>query len=236
MRHSLLASCFSLLAASLAGQERPTSLTTDLGFVNVAGNTSVTSVTFGEVLTHTSGAWTLQQTFAALYGRTDGEKSAEQLRAGVRADHAISDRVGIYGLAGWDRNEFAGISRRFEEGIGVALQVIAEARTELAFETGVGATQQRNTLEESSNFLSGRAAGRFKRLLAEKAYLQQLLEFLPNVDASGDYRMVSETSLLAPLSTSIALKASYVIRYDNVPEPGFVKSDRVLTTGVQVNW
>ena len=188
------------------------------------------------MLTHTSGAWTLQQMFAALYGRTDGEKSAEQLRAGVRADHAISDRVGIYGLAGWDRNEFAGISRRFEEGIGVALQVIAEARTELAFETGVGATQQRNTLEESSNFLSGRAAGRFKRLLAEKAYLQQLLEFLPNVDASGDYRMVSETSLLAPLSTSIALKASYVIRYDNVPEPGFVKSDRVLTTGVQVNW
>lgn len=236
MRHSLLASCFSLLTASLAAQDKPTALALDLGFVNAAGNTSVTSVTLGEVLTRTSGAWKLQQTFAVLYGRTDGEKTAEQLRAGVRADHAFSDRVGTYGLVGWDRNEFAGISRRFEEGLGLALQVIAEARTELALETGIGATQQRNTLEESSRFLSGRAAGRFKRLLAEKTYVQQLLEYLPNFDVSNDYRIFSETSLVAPLSTSIALKASYVIRYDNVPEPGFVSSDRVLTTGVQVNW
>ncbi len=228
----LLASPFSLLPA----QDRPTTFTTDLGFVNAAGNTSVTSFNLGEVLTHTSGAWKLQQTFAALYGRTDGEKSAEQFRAGVRADHAFSDRVGIYGLVGWDRNEFAGISRRFEEGLGVAVQAIAEERTELAFEAGVGATQQRNTAGESTSFLSGRTAGRFKQFVAEKAYVQQLLEFLPNFDVSDDYRIVSETSLVAPLSAAIALKAAYVIRFDNVPEPGFVKSDRVLTTGVQVNW
>lgn len=228
----LLASPFSLLPA----QDRPTTFTTDLGFVNAAGNTSVTSFNLGEVLTHASGAWKLQQTFAALYGRTDGESSAEQFRAGVRADHALSDRVGIYGLAGWDRNTFAGISRRFEEGLGVAVRVIAEARTELAFEAGVGATQQQNTADESTSFLSGRAAGRFKQFVAEKAYVQQLLEFLPNFDASDDYRVFSETSLVAPLSASIALKAAYVIRFDNLPEPGFVKSDRVLTTGVQVNW
>ncbi len=236
MRCVLLASCFSLLAAALPAQDKPTAITLDFGLVNAAGNTSVTSFNFGEQLTHVAGPWTLRQHAAALYGRTDGEKSAEQFRAGVRADHAFSDRVGVYGLIGWDRNEFAGIRTRFEEGLGVAVQAIAEPRTQLAFEAGIGATQQRNTLGESSRFLSGRAAGRFKYLLAEKAYVQQLLEFLPNFDESDAYRIFSETSLVAPLSTSIALKASYVIRYDNLPEPGFVKSDRVLTTGVQVNW
>lgn len=228
----LLASPFSLLTS----QERPTTFTTDLGFVNAAGNTSVTSFNVGEALTHTRGAWKLQQAFAALYGRTDGEKSAEQFRAGLRADYALSERLGVYGLAGWDRNEFAGIARRFEEGIGLAFQAIAEERTELAFEGGLGATQQLNTVDETTSFLSGRTAGRFKQFVAEKAHVQQLLEFLPNFDVSDDYRIFSETSLVAPLSASIALKAAYVIRFDNLPEPGFVKTDRVLTTGVQVNW
>ncbi|MFN2315832.1 MAG: DUF481 domain-containing protein, partial [Gemmatimonadales bacterium] len=163
---SLLTAHFSLLTS----QNRPTTFTTDLGFVNAAGNTSVTSFNLGEVLTHTSGAWKLQQTFAALYGRTDGEKSAEQFRAGLRGDYALSERGGLYGLVGWDRNEFAGISRRFEEGLGVALQAIAEERTELAFEAGVSATQQVNTADERSSFLSGRGAGRFKQFVAAKAY------------------------------------------------------------------
>lgn len=238
MQRMLLAACFTLLASpfSLAAQDRPTALTLDLGFVNAAGNTSVTTFNLGEQLTQVTGAWTLRQHAAALYGRTEGEKSAEQFRAGVRADYALSERIGVYGLAAWDRNEFAGISRRFEEGVGLAFKAIMEPRTELAFEGGVGATQQRNTAEESSSFLAGRAAGRFKQFLTEKAWLQQSVEFLPSFEESDDYRILSETSLVAPLSASIALKVSYVVRYDNVPEPGFVKSDRVLTTGVQVNW
>lgn len=236
---AILALALPLLAAPfspLAAQDKPTTFTTDLGFVNAAGNTSVTSFNLGEVLTHVRGAWKLEQRFAALYGRTDGEKSAEQFRAGLRGDYAVSERVGFYGLAGWDRNEFAGISRRFEEGAGLAVKAVAEARTTLDVEAGLGATQQRSTAGLSTSFLSGRAAARLKQMLAETAYLQQAVEFLPNFEEGDDYRILSETSLVAPLSAAIALKASYVIRFDNLPEPGFKKTDRVLTTGVQVNW
>lgn len=239
MRSASLLLCGALLAvvvSPLAAQDKPTTFTTDIGFVNAAGNTSVTSFNLGEVLTHTSGAWKLEQKFAALYGRTDGEKSAEQFRVGLRGDYALSSRIGAYGLAAWDRNEFAGISRRFEEGVGVAVKAVALERTTLDVEAGLGATQQRSTADVSTSFLSGRAAARFRQMLAETAYLQQGVEFLPNFEEGDDYRILSETSLVAPLSASIALKASYVIRYDNLPEPGFKKTDRVLTTGVQVNW
>jgi len=224
------------LCPSLAAQDRPTRFTADLGFVNAAGNTAVTSVSVGQQVTHTSGAWKLQQLFAALYGETDGEKSAEQFRFGGRGDYALSSRLGVYGMAGWDRNEFAGISRRFEEGTGLALKVLTGPRDELSLEGGVGATQQVSTSDVSSNFLAGRAAGRYRRQLAEKAFLQQLVEFIPNFDLSDDYRVFSETSLVAPLSGAVALKAGYVIRFDNLPEPGFKKTDRLLTTGIQLNW
>jgi len=231
-----LAMVLALAAAPAAGQDKPTTFTTDLGFVNAAGNTSVTTFNLGEALTHTSGSWKLQQSLGALYGKTEGEKSAEQFQAGVRADYSLSERVSLYGRAGWDRNQFAGINRRFEEGVGLAMKLVAGERDALSVEAGLGATQQVNTSEESSNFLAGRAAALYKHSLAEKAFVQQALEFIPNFDVSDDYRIFSETSLVAPLSSAIALKVAYVVRLDNLPEPGFKKTDRILTTGVQLNW
>jgi putative salt-induced outer membrane protein YdiY len=44
----------------------------------------------------------------------------------------------------------------------------------------------------------------------------------------------SESALTAPISKQIALKASYVIRFDNRPEPGFQDTDRTFTTGLQI--
>jgi putative salt-induced outer membrane protein YdiY len=222
--------------STVSAQDKPTTFTGDLGFVNAAGNTSVTTFNLGQGVRHTNGAWKLQQRFAALYGKTEGEKSAEQFEAGIRADYALSPRLAVYAQAGWDRNQFAGISRRFEEGVGLALKVVATERDELSVEAGLGATQQRSTLAVSNAYLSGRAAARYRHLLAEKAFVQQRLEFIPNFDVSDDYRIMSESTLVAPLSGAIALKVSYVVRVDNLPEPGFEKSDRILTTGVQLNW
>ena len=64
--------------------------------------------------------------------------------------------------------------------------------------------------------------------------LQQVLELLSNLKTSKDQLLNSETSLTAPISKRIALKSAYLIRYDNLPEPGFKKSDRVFTTGIQI--
>lgn len=230
------AAALLLLTTPLLAQDKPTTFTTDLGFVNAAGNASVTTFNLGEVLTHVSGAWKLRQSVAALYGKTEGEKSAEQFQAGVRADYSLSPRVALYGRAGWDRNQFAGINRRFEEGVGLAVKLVAMERDALSVEAGLGATQQLNTSDESSNYLAGRAAALYRHTLKEKAFVQQALEFIPNFDVSDDYRIFSESMLVAPLSSAIALKVAYVVRLDNLPEPGFKKTDRILTTGVQLNW
>jgi putative salt-induced outer membrane protein len=220
----------------LPAQERGTNFTTDLGFVNAAGNTSVTSFDFAERLLIVGEGWKLQQTFAVLYGRTDGEPSAEQVRASVRGDHTLFGRLAVYGLVRWDRNRFAGLHRRLEEGIGLALRFKTPQSYEFDVELGFGATQEVNTDRVASAFQTGRAASRFRQYLSKKAYLQQTVEFIPNFETSTDFRFQSESSLVAPLTGVIALKAGYVVRFDNLPEPGFRKSDRVLTTGIQLNW
>jgi putative salt-induced outer membrane protein YdiY len=59
---------------------------------------------------------------------------------------------------------------------------------------------------------------------------------------SEDYRINSETSVVVPLSTHVAMKASYIVRFDNLPSMNaagtapLLKSDRILSTGIQVSF
>lgn len=230
----LLAITASVAAAQDSVPPRPWKLQTDFGFVNTAGNTSTTTLNAGESFSYTTGPWTFGQLFAVVYGRTDGEKSAENYTASLRGDYAFNEHFGVYALGNWNKNEFAGIARRFEEGGGFTYKPIARERTTLAFEAGISANQQRSTDGVDDAYAAGRGALLFKQMFATSAYFQQTAEILPNLQTSDDYRVNTETALVAPLSKSIAFKAGYVIRFDNDPEPGFEKTDRYLTSGLQI--
>lgn len=223
-----------LSAQSADSTPRPWKLQTDFGLVNTAGNTSTTTLNADEAASYTSGPVTLSQTFAVVYGRTEGQRSAENYGAGVRGDYGVSRRVGVYLMGNWNRDEFAGIARRFEEGTGLTFKAVASERSELTFEAGVALNQQRDIDGIDQDYASGRGALRFKQMLNQAAYFQQRGEVLPNFKTSQDVRINTETALVAPISSRIALKASYVIKFDNLPETGFKKTDRFLTSGLQV--
>jgi putative salt-induced outer membrane protein len=222
------------VAEAQEAPKRPWTLQTDFGLVNTAGNTSTTTLNAGQAASYLTGKWTFGQSFGAVYGKTEGKKSAESYTAGLRGDYALSKRIGVYLLGGWNRNEFAGISRRFEEGAGLAFKLVTTERATLSLETGVAANQQRDLAGTDNNFGSGRGALLFKQLFSTAAYFQQLAEVLPNFKTSKDVRVNSETALVAPLSQRVAFKAGYVVRFDNLPEPGFKKTDRYFTSGLQV--
>ena len=114
----------SLLAQDTA-PKRPWTLQTDFGFVNTSGNTSTTTLNAGETASYRTGHWTFAQGVGAVYGKTGGATSAENLIAGLRGDYAFTPRLAFYGLGGWVRNRFAGIGRRFEEGAGVSFKAVA---------------------------------------------------------------------------------------------------------------
>jgi putative salt-induced outer membrane protein len=79
-------------------------------------------------------------------------------------------------------------------------------------------------------------------MFSENAYFFQGVEVLPNLDDSDDYRINSETSIVAPLSSHVAMKASYQVRFDNLPSLNAAgtaplrKSDRIFSTGIQLTF
>jgi putative salt-induced outer membrane protein len=218
-----------------AQDEKPVVVTVDLGFVNTAGNSEVTTLNGGDKLVYTSAPWVFTQTFNVVYGETEGTTTTSQWQAGGRLDYQIRPRVSLFGQGRFERNTFAGIRRRFEEAVGVAATLLEANRNKLTAEAGVAYNQQTSDQTGvTDNFTSGRAAAEFRRDLTETAFLTLSGEFLPNFEVSEDYRVNGIAALVAPISRAIALKVSYEVRYDHLPEPTFETTDRILTTGLQI--
>ena len=119
----------------------------------------------------------------------------------------------------------------------VTALLLESPKDKLRAEAGAGYVWQRGVdPAPDQEFSAGRGALLYERLLGAKSKVTQVLEFLPNFKVGDDLRINSETAITAPIVTGIAMRASYVIRYDGLPEPGFQTTDRILTTGVQVTF
>lgn len=231
--------------ARAAAQEanKPWTLTGDIGFVNTAGNTHLTTLSIGDKLTFTTGKVLLTQTFALVYGRSEGVENANSQTLRGRADYTLRAGLSAYGFVGYERNRFAGIAHRIDEGAGLALAAWRGTQDELDVESGLGLVQETlfpdpaldSTL--SGTFVSGRAATRYKHLFTKTTYFQQTLELLLDLEATTKYRLNSESALVAPISSHLGLKAGYLVKFNHAPpSPDLARTDRTLTTGLQITW
>ncbi len=233
----IIATCtFATALAAQDAKPKPREFSTDVGFVNTAGNSKVTTFSLQELLVLRSGIWEHHQKFGSIYGSIDGKESSNLLFANWRSDIALNKVLAVYGLAAFDRNPFSGISRRFEESAGLAAKLLQRPADHWDMEMGVSLNQQLSTADVKTNFASLHSATTFKHDFTKSAYFLQSAEFLPSFKVSQDYRLNTESALVAPLSTHVAMKLSYVVRFDNLPEPGKQKSDRIFTSGLQFNW
>lgn len=213
---------------------KPVKVTAGVAYLNASGNTEVTSLTVSERLEWKRPHFLWAQSVNAINGSTDGEESANLLAIGVRGDWKPQGRLSVYSLVNYDRNRFADIGRRFEEGGGLGYMLIDRPRHRLTTELGSQFVQQRNLDKVSDNFLAGRAAELYRYTLKENTYVEERFEFLPNLETNEDYRMNGEANVVAPLSRHLSLKLGYVVRFDNLPEPDIKKTDRFFTSGLQI--
>lgn len=211
-------------------------LTADFGYVNVSGNTSVTSLSIGDKFTWARARWSFEQTFGIVRGEQDGIENTNNLRAGLRVDYKLGGHFSAFVATNFDRNTFAGIKRRFEEQAGLTWRAVGSPTDTLRVDVGTSITQQLSTTGEHTDFPSGRAAGLYKHAFSGKSYFEQRVEYLPNFKTPNDWRVNTESSLVAPISERIGLKVGYAVRYDNQPEPTFRTTDRLFVTSIQLTY
>jgi putative salt-induced outer membrane protein len=227
----LLAALPSLASADEAA--RPTKLTADFGYVKTGGNSDVTTVSGSDKLEHTTGVWAFTQEAGAVWGETDGIESAGRYGLSLRADRSLNARFSLYGLTAWRRNTFAGISRQFDEGVGVSWKAVVTAPHSLDLEAGMGLNQRTTTLDENQNFSTARGAAVYGYDFAQKSHFEARGAYLLNLKDTQDSEGNARFSLTAPVAGSLALKVSYDLAYRNKPLPGLEKLDTTFGVGIQ---
>jgi putative salt-induced outer membrane protein len=210
----------------------------DLGYVATGGNTNVTTYNIGEKILFRPGPWLFTQNLGVIYGKSAGVVNASSIAAGLRSDYTIAKRLALYGLGKFQHDSFAGIKRRWEESAGLSAKVLDTATDQFSFELGLGLIQQTPTsaADTATHSVAARTAGVYRHNFSKTAFAQQSIEILPNLTQGDDYRINSETSVSAPISSHIALKSAFVVHFDNMPVPGFKSADRIFTSGLQISF
>jgi putative salt-induced outer membrane protein len=224
-------------APAAAAPAPRTHTTIELGFVSASGNTTLRTLNAAEQFVFQPAPWKFTQTFAIVNGYTNGSETANNIRFGVRADYAFTEHFRAYGLGLYERNRFAGIARRFEEQLGLSYGALVGPRQVLDLEAGAGRNQQTSPTARPNDYWLGRAAAHYRFTFRPNAYLDEKVELLQSLQSGPERRINSEAALVAPLSTRIALRFGYVVRFVNAPPvavPAIKQTDQIVSSGVQI--
>jgi putative salt-induced outer membrane protein len=252
--------------AQEAENERPWTNTTELGLVTTTGNTETENLTLKNSFTYgwekttfklDASMLTAEQTTreASNVGGTlvveeNTESTAENYRLSAKLRRTLRERVFAYGSASWDRDVFSGIDSRYVVGAGAGYRALDTETQKLALEIGAEYTDEQTVgAADSDSYAGARGAADYEWTFSETAKLTQELELLFNLEESDDYRVNSVTSVTAALTSKLALKTSYTVRYDNQPvvevleAPGFDpvlfefdKTDTILSASLVINF
>jgi len=223
-------------AAVIAPAAMAQTVTADFGLVNASGNTRLSTVNIGDKVVLKARSWTITQQGAYIYGKTNGASSANLLKAAVRGDHTFIGKVGLFVGSAFERNRFAGFTSHTDQIAGLSAQVLGMPRDTLRLDGGGVYTNETRVDGTSKSFPAARAGMAYKHSFGGTSAFMQTGEYVPNLEDTDQYRVNTESILTARLSTHLGLKLAYLIRYDSKPTTGFGKSDRILTTGLQVTY
>ena len=233
---SAAAAVLPLVAFAQDAAPKPTKLTADFSYIQTDGNSEVTTLSVNDKLEHKTDGWIFTQEAIAVWGETDGVESAGRYGARLRADRKLHPRSSVYALAEWNRNTFAGISRQFDEGIGLSWVAVAQSPHHLDLELGGGLQQKKPTLGPEDSFATGRAGLAYEYSFTEKARLSARGAYVVNLEDTENGQGEARLAMVAPVSGNFALKLSYDLLYQNRPLPGFEKVDTTFGAGIQATF
>ena len=210
----------------------------ELTLVDTGGNTDVTSLAAKNLLKYTFsknllGSWKL----AALYGKTDGVKNAENYATEFRMNYTYTDKIYLAGIGGWSKDKFAGIDSRYYIGPAIGYKYLSGPKHFLTGEAGINYVMEEYIDDTDSSYLQGRLFGVYEYAFAKKNRFSQSLEYLHDFSNSDNYNINSETASISAISDSFSLKASHLIKYDNKPVPSTLDdTDSILSVALVANF
>jgi putative salt-induced outer membrane protein YdiY len=209
-----------LLATSAPAEEKKLKNEAELSYVQIDGNTDVTTLSFKNQLDYQiaerlKSAWKL----GVLYGESEGEQTAESYMTELRTDYTLKKKFYLYAITGYLNDEFAGIENRYYGGLGTGYHILDGPKNFLSGELGLNYSKEEYINDTDQTFTEGRAFVLYEYAIGEHSRFSQGVEYLFDLTYNENYRLNSDTAVKVQINTILSLKVGYEVRYDNTPTP-----------------
>ncbi|MCK9173057.1 MAG: DUF481 domain-containing protein [Desulfuromonas thiophila] len=209
---------------------------TELSYVRTRGNSEVTTFSIKNKLGYQfserfSGLWK----FEALNGDSEGVRNAESYFTELRGDYQLGPRRFTYGSLSWFKDRFADIDLRLISGVGYGYRLIDSPPHLLVTEAGLTHTLEQ-TPDDDSSEIGARFYARYEYRISDDSLFSQDFEYLAELTDLNSHRVNTETALTTAINSFLALKTSYVMRYDSDPPRRKEDTDTILGVSLVVKF
>jgi len=181
---------------------------------------------------------------SALYGSSQGTKTADQWRLGAKHDWNLSTQLYVFGLAEAERDDLAGLQSRATLGGGVGWKFFNTEALKFEAFGGAGYVADRFEAPRLIDGALRRSYSHATLLLGEESVhklgqsttVRQRLVAYPDLGNRGEYRATWDAGIAVPATQSMNLTAGVNVKYNSDPGSGVKKADTLFTTGISIKF
>ena len=206
-----------------------------LSYVATSGNSQTSTLGANVDYTRRFELWSLAAFASAVNAAKDGSTSAERYVAGARANYPLTPRLALVGGVKGEKDRFAGFDLRGIVDAGVEWKLIDTKLYAASVLGGLTWTHEKPVVGSTDSTFGGLAGIRAALKLSPTSEATGTATFYPSFEQGDDWRLEGGLGVQAAISELLALKVSWELRYDNVPVPGFRKTDTVTLVSLVLN-
>jgi putative salt-induced outer membrane protein YdiY len=170
------------------------------------------------------------------YGRVEGALSANSLAASEKTEYQITPKSYVFNLIGGGYDEIRKIDYQFEVGPGFGLELLKLTNFVWKSEIGFNYQQQNRADDTRQNTYSVRIAEIFAWRVWDKLTADFKVEFFPNLDEFGEYRLRIESTLRYPISNRLSINLDVIDLYDTRPPQNVSRNDLQIRSTIGVTF
>jgi putative salt-induced outer membrane protein YdiY len=194
------------------------------GLALTQGNSDTSTVNVAyDVLRDTGSPFLFKSKGLYLRGESEGALTTDRLALDGRVDRKLNARTSLFGQVQYLSDEFKEIDYLVSPTVGIAQQLVKNARTEFAVDAGVGVVWEKNPGFEVKTDGAVTAGQNFKHKLTGTAELTERAAALWKMDDFDDGLYVFGLGLAANVTAQTQLKAELLETYKNKPPRAEVK-------------
>ena len=176
-----------------------------------------------------------------IYSKSEEAKESRIYYSHLEYKRVFSSKAYLTSIGRWERNVLSGYNYRLSLSAGGGYFWVNKKNLEFSSEAAIGWSKENNvdkgkddsiSLSFASLLISSKVKVRVSKT-SEFAYHEI---FFLSLDDSKDYRLSSFASLSVVISSNLALKMSYQLKYNHKPVPGFKSTDHYLFSSLVLNF